>query len=556
MLQGSKFDTHTGIVASALWAAAGDALGWITELVDQAGVTRRAGTTRVRTTIGWKRQIGGRFGFQVELPPGTYSDDTQLRLAVCRAMRGDGSFDSEAFARVELPVWMSYALGAGKASKAAAANLARRDVNWYSNFFGKGEQYLRAGGNGAAMRIQPHVWAVGKTDTGALYLPVFRNAVITHGHPHGFLGAIFHAGALRYAITERETLDFDGIIEVIRSFAIVPGLPERDRHLSSFWIGLWEQHAGKPFAEAIHETAHEALEDLKLIAPLVAEGNPAGYTSILEKLGCFSPKYRGSGLKTAIAASVLSHFFRDDPEGAIITAANALGSDTDSIGTMAGAILGAKCGSFPDMPIQDRDYIATEAARIADISTGKLRDSFIYPDLARFDPPSSQSDAVVSDQGKLVVKGLGQAREVGPAHQSGDAIWQWLELPFGQTIFVKRRARLKENVSSHVLPSARRVISGPAVPGRPSPRFYGGGEQESLFSPREQVPARTVAAKNTPPRRVSINSLVDEVIASNFRDDVIGRTFKQCIDERGDIEGPIAFAAIVAKARISRRPRS
>ena len=89
---------------SALWAAYGDALGWISELVDQKGLNRRTQGEPLRQPIGWKRRIGGRAGVTVDLPVGCYSDDSQLRLATARSIRPDG-FDVEAFSKVELPVW-------------------------------------------------------------------------------------------------------------------------------------------------------------------------------------------------------------------------------------------------------------------------------------------------------------------------------------------------------------------------------------------------------------------------------------------------------------------
>jgi hypothetical protein len=115
------------IVSSALWAAAGDALGWVTEV----GLAER-----VRQPIEWMFRPS-RFAPAVLLPAGTYSDDTQLRLAVSRATPGDGGFDVEAFAKIELPVWTSYSLGAGRGTTAAAINLANKKVEWFSNFYGK-----------------------------------------------------------------------------------------------------------------------------------------------------------------------------------------------------------------------------------------------------------------------------------------------------------------------------------------------------------------------------------------------------------------------------------
>ena len=89
-------------------------------------------------------------GVTVKLPQGCYSDDSQLRLATGRSIRSDG-FDVEAFSKIELPVWLSYALGGGKATSAAATNLARPRVQWFANTF---RGWTDSGGNGAAMRIQ------------------------------------------------------------------------------------------------------------------------------------------------------------------------------------------------------------------------------------------------------------------------------------------------------------------------------------------------------------------------------------------------------------------
>ncbi|UEG33314.1 ADP-ribosylglycohydrolase family protein [Enterobacter ludwigii] len=191
--------TSKNIVNSSLWAAAGDSLGWISELVNgRMGLERRIGSQRLSKPVAWSRIVGGRGGPKVALPAGTYSDDTQLRLAVSRSIRGNGFFDVENFAKIELTVWPSYALGGGVGTKTAAQNLAKRTVNWFNNFYSTGRQsYFSSGGNGAAMRIQPHVWSsCGNRSEDEILLDVLKDSLVTHGHPHGFCGAIFHAKAL------------------------------------------------------------------------------------------------------------------------------------------------------------------------------------------------------------------------------------------------------------------------------------------------------------------------------------------------------------------------
>src|SRR2546430_1538367 len=99
---------HIQTRLSAVWAAYGDALGFITELADEGRVQYRSGSSNVTRTIEWRRKIGSLTGITVVLPAGTYSDDTQLRLATSRAIRGDGTFDVAAFSKVELPAWTNY----------------------------------------------------------------------------------------------------------------------------------------------------------------------------------------------------------------------------------------------------------------------------------------------------------------------------------------------------------------------------------------------------------------------------------------------------------------
>ena len=69
------------IINSSLWAAYGDILGFPMEMVDAKGVKRRIGLSYIETPVSWKRMVGGKFGSLATLEPGSYSDDTQLRLA-------------------------------------------------------------------------------------------------------------------------------------------------------------------------------------------------------------------------------------------------------------------------------------------------------------------------------------------------------------------------------------------------------------------------------------------------------------------------------------------
>ena len=130
-----SYSIEDSIVRSALWAAYGDILGFPTELMSETDFNKINGRRGVSGPISWERRQGGLFGPKVKFKPGCYSDDTQLRLSTSRAIRGTGYFDVESFAKIELPIWLNYALGAGRGSKAAANNLSLKESTWSLNFF-------------------------------------------------------------------------------------------------------------------------------------------------------------------------------------------------------------------------------------------------------------------------------------------------------------------------------------------------------------------------------------------------------------------------------------
>jgi len=538
------------IIASALWAAAGDALGWITELANKGTVRARVGHEAVTQPDNWVRKIGGRAGVKVPLPAGTYSDDTQLRLAVCRAIRGNGTFDAEAFARIELTTWQGYLLGAGRGSKAAANNLSKRGVNWFSNFFEAGNSvYVNAGGNGAAMRVQPHAW-LGLTGE-KLVLSVLRDAVITHGHAHGFAGAVFHATAVQFAL-KGEIVDPRQCEPIIDAIHAIPSVIEQDRQLDAFWRSAWEDKSGVSLREAVDKLISEMRSDLKLVSEHFTEPTSSSYTDLVKSLQLNTDRYRGSGLKTAIAASALAWNYREEgTKAALATAANELGSDTDTIATMSGAILGAAYAEEMPWRLQDRDYIVDEARRVAEMANGEVTDTFGYPDLGEWQAPSNQSDCVGRIDTDLALAGLGRLKPKSEEYKTGDAIWQWMTLPFGQTVLAKRR-HSPQNISPKLLPGPRRKSEVKTKTGETSQQP---GKSQGEF-PLEQSEGR---AKADGGRQRSfsptIDQMTEEVIRSDFDPMLIGEIFNWICEHRGSIEDAIAFSSIVAKARIARLRR-
>ena len=429
---------------SALWAAYGDALGWISELTDEAGLKRRTAGEPLCRPIAWKRRIGGRSGVIASLPAGCYSDDTQLRLATGRAIH-PGGFDVEAFAGVELPVWLSYALGGGKSTTAAAVNLGKPRVAWFANTF-KG--WTESGGNGAAMRIQPHVWSARTPDNPESFLPdVIRNAICTHSHPTGIMGAVIHAVTLAHTISTGRAPSPDDLGMAITVAENLPALMRNDFEVWNYWRTAYEREAGlfgKAWEQAI-EDSRDALRIASVNHPGLTGAE--SYTAIVDSLMLRERQHIGNGILTAIAAVGLA-WCETQPAEALRIAANTVGTDTDTIATMAGAILGATDEADPPVEVLDADLLRSEAIRLSTIAQGGHPQGHQYPDLLHWSAPKTRSDALtLAKNGDLCVSGLGLAYAIEDPISSpqGGFQWQWVDTELGQTLLIKRRVVLTQN---------------------------------------------------------------------------------------------------------------
>ena len=508
---------------SVLWAAYADALGFVSELVTEKGLTRRTKGAKLDHLMAWTRRVGGRGGVEVEMLPGCWSDDTQLRVAVSRAI-GCSGFDVEVFARVELPVWLSYALGGGRATKAAAANLGKPKSLWYANTF---RGWADAGGNGAAMRIQPHVWASSDLDGGYM-LDVITDSVCTHGHPRAIVGACFHAATLAHCLRDGAIPGPSQWEEMAVGLAEAPSLIEEHRSLGSTWVALWEQETGKRLREAWQVTVDELCTAIAQAAKGIngADSTSEVYRGISTRLGLMDKAQRGSGILTPVAAVALAAAAANAHDAAVV-AANAVGTDTDTIATMAGALLGA-CDAAtepPERPL-DSDYLLREADRLVAIAQGDPAASHSYPDILTWTAPQAQADALVQVEDRLAVEGLGEVTEL-PAEvswtPSKDFAWQWVKTEFGQTLLIKRRPVLRSSRTGNALvsppPAGTTFQSDPAAD---SFRSTGGRSATTPLSSSELESALRYARK-----------WIDQ-------DGAIGRTVRR-VAERGTLDDLVAL---------------
>lgn len=544
---------HEGRVAnSALWAAWGDALGFITERADARELKHRIGSHRVDKCTSWRSRAGGRFGAVVDVPQGAYSDDTELRLATSRAIKADGVFDVQGFAKVELPVWRNYALGGGKATRAAADSLSTRRAQWYQNHFdAKGIKYFESGGNGAAMRVQPHVWASSNRSDWSTFIPaVVSNAVCTHGHPRGFIGAVFHALCVAYAMNSGATPGPDDWARLLGRLPELEGHIREDEMLGNMWLPYWEERTGWSIGDAIREAVEELAADVEVVTgrELGHIRDSSAYESLLRDMGCLSAASRGSGTKTSLAAAVIAYAFESNPAAGILTAANCLGSDTDTIATMAGALLGCVTEDQPGEEVLDAPYLLDEARRLSAVGESRADKEFFYPDLLTWEPNRSQVDAVVMLDGRLALDGLGYVERKGEEYLDarGEHVWQWSDLPFGQSVLIKYRS------------DKSRIAAGKGVGGyREVRQFRSPVSRQPSLIPEGENEKRRPEEGRIPIDRELVRS-VDEAVRLTKDGDYDPAIIGRCILELGkggtDIESVIAYAAIIVHGHLEEGP--
>lgn len=368
--------------AGALLAsAAGDAMGWMTEFIRSSNdLERKMGVTEVSGFHPWSKQVGGRFqGYEDRMLPGDYSDDTQLTISTAVCIAADGSFDYQTFSKKEFPLWLDYARGAGGTIKEAARKIQRKSARWNSNFFqrkikGESVDYRDGGANGAAMRIAPHVlansgrWEQAEAD-------IWRNAIISHGHPRAILGAVLYGYTLFEALPLTLPIESSQLVEklgkAVKSWTI-PDFPDLRT-----WLNEWNRGATASFETLWDQTVQEALAHLRIVwQALKHHSEPQ---QVLAELGCFQPDTKGSGVATALAGIYLFARAPEQTAENIVLATNMIGSDTDSIAAFTGGLGGALQGIAAIPPtwravLQDAPFLERLGQHLAGIAEGNHDD--------------------------------------------------------------------------------------------------------------------------------------------------------------------------------------
>lgn len=344
-----------------LGAAVGDALGWPAE--DRSG--RVGGRRDLQPSfdfIAWRRREGGRYQpHEEEIESGSYSDDTQLMLAVARSrLTGDRWWRH--LTETELPFWLLYERGGGGATKRAATSWARSRPPWTDRDVAR---YFAAGGNGVAMRIAPHCFTPG-TDFSQVATATVADGITTHGHPRALVGAIVQAYSVWRCIVRRDVLGYGELLDDVLAADEWRAFP-RPASVAPDWEELAETYFKRPYEDAWQEVVAEVDNLLQIARAGIEQGALAVDKPVLEQLGAFG-RSSGSGTVSAVGALFLASRYAAQPAGGVVAAAFAKGGDTDTLAAMTGSILGAIHGTewlgSVVQGLQDAAYIRTLARSI------------------------------------------------------------------------------------------------------------------------------------------------------------------------------------------------
>ena len=254
------------------------------------------------------------------MPAGSVTDDTEQALLIASLLvRGRGSSSG----RVALnAVEFAHALLAWEDSmiRRGSLDLLGPSTKAALERVRAGEDPLTVGGagttNGAAMRVTPIGIAVSTADPEAFAEAVWSSCRVTHATRQGFQSAALVAAAVSMGIDAQRTFTFPEDVRSLlwKALTYVESLPAR---------GAWT-----PEPDVVAAT-RRAMQ-------LAANPASSSLECLVEQVGTSVASAHAIPMAFALLARAPS------PQ-ALLDAAN-LGGDTDTIGAIAGAILGAAFG--------------------------------------------------------------------------------------------------------------------------------------------------------------------------------------------------------------------
>ena len=413
------------------------------------------------------------------------------------------------------------------------------------------------------MRIQPHVLCSTQRSEDEIITKIMRDTIITHGHPVGWVGAVFHGLTLHRCLSEKQCPCLDQWKSIATQTQRIGEICSNDPLLKDIWLPTWERESGKRIAEGVSEAVFDLLGDIQKIEQLdinfdtnsFAQDDDAikKYQAVIKVLNAQDPSVRGSGAKTALLATFIASFFRKNPLKGLEVCVNTLGSDTDTIATMAGALLGACNKNEPPQKIIDQEYIEEQALRLFDISNSRSVTPFPYPDLLLWGLPKSQVDFVGTYNKDLAISGLGEVTLWGEKIKQMKGVnlsfLQFSRTSFGQTLLLKYRENPKL-LKSNLMPSKSNNLEIGKAQNRNKQRHVNKAvERKSVPMNINNNQSRLPFSKNT------LEDITTSLIKNGFNEAEIGRELLKFSESNDGLEKAIAFTAIIVKAKRARLGR-
>lgn len=319
-----------------LATAIGDALGWPNEQRSRNTVT----SSKVNDFfVEWTRRCSAPHWHYEKILAGEYSDDTQMTLSVARSLIA-GNWQ-EILTKRELPFWLGYERGGGRAIL-KAANACKKGTPLWKTAYPR--DYYNAGGNGAVMRILPHVIAMAnESNTIALMTDVIKDTLISHGHPRAILGATCYAYALDYLLRKDSILGYGQLVSAVIEGENVWGAFPNINDFGN-WLEVAKQHKDYDFAKEWDSDRAKMISQLEYIRSALKKGLMLDDNAVLTQLECFT-KVNGAGDVAILTAIYLASKYANNPALGIKVPAFSIGADTDTIASITGGLLGMLCGT-------------------------------------------------------------------------------------------------------------------------------------------------------------------------------------------------------------------
>jgi ADP-ribosylglycohydrolase len=292
--------------------AYGDALGKPTEFRTVAEIVARYGPAGPRALTG---------------DPALVTDDTQMTLAVARALRDAERTDPQTVVPLLREQFLAWAVSPDN-NRAPGNTCLQACANLSAGLAWPDATIVESKGCGANMRVAPAGLVPGY-DLPTLAAVAQVQAALTHGHPTALAASELTAYAIRLL---RDGAPLDDLPRLLRERCHSQRAVYHHDWLGPLWARAGAHSPADYIAQGWRE-CEQALDRLDAARPVFdGTDDPCGYTG------------EGWIAEEALATALLCALrYPDEPVDALARAATTAG-DSDSIACLAGALLGAAHG--------------------------------------------------------------------------------------------------------------------------------------------------------------------------------------------------------------------